>query len=93
MTAKSTNKKQILIQKDNLMTKPINLMEEITLFNGEKINKDFYVKSKTKDLIEFGYKGLTEAEVLDQVNKILEGGQPLSIIGHFCVKDIKLNDQ
>ena len=66
-------------------------MDEITLSNGYKISKEFYIKAKTKDLIEFGFRGLTEDEVLDQVNKILDGYKPLSIIGHLCKKDMKFS--
>jgi hypothetical protein len=62
--------------------------EEIILSNGKCVLKSDYVNLKTKDLIEFGYNTLTEAETLSQVNKILEGDNELSVIGLICIDDI-----
>jgi hypothetical protein len=62
--------------------------KEITLSNGDKVLKSNYIRLKTKDLIEFGYSNLTEQEVSEQVDKILNKQENLSIIGMFCKDDI-----
>jgi hypothetical protein len=61
---------------------------EIKLSNGNKVLKSNYIRVKTKDLIEFGYTNLTEQEVSEQVNKILNKEDDLSVIGMFCKDDI-----
>lgn len=63
-------------------------MEEIKLSNGDTVLKSDYVRLKTKDLIEWGYTKLTEQDVLEQVNMILNGYPNLSVIGHFCKDDL-----
>jgi hypothetical protein len=50
-----------------------------------------YISLKTKDLIEFGYSQLTEQEVFEQVEKILNGDKDLSVIGLFCEDDLDVN--
>jgi hypothetical protein len=65
-------------------------MEELKLSNGMNVLKSNYIKLKTKDLIEFGYTNLTEAEVSEQVDKILSGDPNLSVIGHFCKGDLSV---
>jgi hypothetical protein len=62
--------------------------KEITLSNGDKVLKSNYIRLKTKDLIEFGYTNLTEQEVSEQVDKILNKQDDLSVIGMFCNDDI-----
>jgi hypothetical protein len=62
--------------------------KEITLSNGDKVLKLNYIRLKTKDLIEFGYSNLTEQEVSEQVDKILNKQDDLSVIGMFCKDDI-----
>jgi hypothetical protein len=62
--------------------------KEITLSNGDKVLKSNYIRLKTKDLIEFGYSNLTEQEVSEQVDKILNKQEGLSVIGMFCKDDI-----
>jgi hypothetical protein len=62
--------------------------EEITLSNGDKVLKSNYIRLKTKDLIEFGYTNLTEQEVSEQVDKIINKKDDLSVIGMFCKEDI-----
>lgn len=64
--------------------------QEITLSNGGVVLKSNYVKLKTKDLIEFGYTSLTESDVSEQVEKILNNDSDLSVIGMFCKGDIKI---
>lgn len=53
---------------------------------GRVLSSD-YVTAKTKDLIEFGYKELTEHEVSQQVLKVLNRDLDLSIIGRFVQSD------
>jgi hypothetical protein len=62
--------------------------KEITLSNGNKVLKSNYIRLKTRDLIEFGYSNLTEQEVSEQVDKILNKQDDLSVIGMFCKDDI-----
>lgn len=66
-------------------------MEEITLSNGMNVLKSNYIKLKTKDLIDFGYLNLTEQEVAEQVEKILNNDSNLTVIGAFCEGDIKVD--
>lgn len=65
-------------------------MEKIVLTDGRTVSKKDYIEAKTKDLIEFGYTSLTEKEVEEQVEKVLQKGE-LTIIGHFCKGDIKVD--
>ncbi len=62
--------------------------KEITLSNGNKVLKSNYIRLKTKDLIEFGYSSLKESEVAEQLEKILNKEDDLSVIGMFCKDDI-----
>lgn len=62
--------------------------------DGMKRNvpRDAYVKAKTKQLVEFGYEGLTEAEVDAQVSALLEGktlANGLTVIGGFMQNEVK----
>ena len=66
----------------------MNKQEQITLSNGDKVLKSNYIRLKTKYLIEFGYSNLTESEVAEQVEKILNKQDDLSVIGMFCIDDI-----
>lgn len=50
-----------------------------------------YVTAKTKDLREFGYKTLTESEVMASVDKIRSGGEAVTVIDHFVKRDIILD--
>lgn len=61
--------------------------------NPRRVLRSDYVKAKTKDLREFGYSELTEAEVDEQITAIQEGqklGKGLSVIGKFMEDDICL---
>ena len=53
--------------------------------------RETYVAAKTKDLRNFGYSGLTEKEVADQLQAVLDGGTlsdgRLTIIGSFIEND------
>ena len=51
------------------------------------VKKNAYVKVKTKDLREFGYTSLTEEDVSNQLEKVING-EDLSVIGMFIEKDI-----
>lgn len=56
-----------------------------------KVNRADYVRAKTKDLREFGYAGLTEKDVDEQIDAILAGkklGQGLTVIGKFMEDEI-----
>jgi hypothetical protein len=64
----------------------INLNDKIV----EVARRD-YVTAKTKDLREFGYPNLTEAEVDEQISAILTQ-QKLSVIGMFMQDDIVISD-
>lgn len=57
--------------------------------DGRKItvDKDVYITAKTKDLREFGYEKLSESEVEEQLNRVLNG-EELNVIGMFIEKDI-----
>jgi hypothetical protein len=51
-----------------------------------EVPRDAYVKAKTKQLREFGYSGLTEEHVNEQVDAVLskkEFGDGLTVIGKF----------
>lgn len=51
------------------------------------VDKEIYIIAKTKDLIEFGYKNLSESEVESQLDKVIKG-EEINIIGMFIQKDI-----
>ena len=51
------------------------------------ITKEKYIKAKTKDLKNFGYANLTEKDVADQLEKVINK-ETLSVIGMFIEKDI-----
>jgi len=56
------------------------------------VPRSAYVKAKHKQLTEFGYEGLTEAEVDAQVTVLLEGktfGTGLTVIGGFMQSEVK----
>lgn len=55
------------------------------------VSRPDYVAAKTKDLIAFGYTGLTEKEVDDQVTAVLQGKKllkGLTVIGGFMKDEI-----
>ena len=62
-------------------------MDTVKLVNNRRVTVDAYVKAKRKDLIEFGYAGLTEETVRKQLDAVRKGGE-LDIIGMFISKDI-----
>lgn len=64
--------------------------QTITMANGALVLKSDYVRLKTKDLVEFGYASLTEDDVREQVDKILDGRTDLSVIGLFCKGDLEI---
>jgi hypothetical protein len=64
--------------------------ELITLSDGRVVSKKDYIKAKTLDLIEFGYSGLTEKEVEEQLNKVLKRKEHLSIVGMMIEDDIEV---
>lgn len=51
------------------------------------VTKEQYIKAKTKDLREFGYVNLTEEDVSNQVENVING-EELNVIGMFIEKDI-----
>jgi hypothetical protein len=56
--------------------------------NGNKVrcSKQAYIVAKTKDLREFGYPTLTEAQVKIQLEKVI-AGKTLNVIGKFIEGD------
>ncbi len=61
---------------------------KIKLDSGNRtVSKAAYIKAKTGDLRNFGYDTLTESEVADQLEKILNG-EELNVIGMFMENDI-----
>ncbi len=61
---------------------------KIKLDSGNHIvSKAAYIKAKTGDLRNFGYSNLTESEVANQLEKILNG-EELDVIGMFMESDI-----
>jgi len=64
------------------------IMTELKLSDGRIVLKSDYITAKTKDLREFGYTGLHESDVSEQVDKILKKETDLSVIGMFCEKDL-----
>jgi len=72
-------------------TKVIKLPETLVILtdDGPKtVATADYVKAKTKDLRAFGYAGLEEAAVREQLHCILGGGKP-SVIGMFMKDEIQ----
>jgi hypothetical protein len=60
------------------------------------VPKAAYVKAKTKQLREFGYGGLKETEVEDQLALVMAGkkiGSGLNVIGGFMVDEIIVPEQ
>lgn len=64
-------------------------MSYLELTDGRVVQKKDYIKAKTKMLVEFGYLNLTEKEVSEQLNKIINN-EKLSVIGMFMQDDIKI---
>jgi len=59
------------------------------------VRKADYVRSKTKDLQEFGYRDLTESAVAEQLEAVLAGktlADGLSVIGGFIEGDIVIGE-
>lgn len=63
---------------------------QIELNDGRVVLKSDYIKAKTKDLIEFGYKNLTEEDLAEQLDKVLSNSpdSELNVIGFFVKSDI-----
>lgn len=49
-----------------------------------------YVAVKTKDLIEFGFASLTEQELSEALNRVVNNEPALGIIDHFVKDDLVL---
>jgi hypothetical protein len=65
----------------------IKLMDTVRLINDKVVHVDLYVRSKRRDLVEFGYSGLTEETVRKQLEAVRTGGD-LDVIGMFIEKDL-----
>jgi len=65
-------------------------MKDLMLSNGMMVLKSNYIKSKTKDLVKFGYTSLIESDVERQLDEILKGEKCLSVIGRLCKCDISV---
>lgn len=48
-----------------------------------------YVTAKTKQLREFGYEDLSEADVSEQLDKVLANDSKLTVIGIFMKDEVK----
>ena len=63
----------------------------ITINNDEyepiQVDRNAYVKAKTKDLREFGYADITEEAVSEQLAAALSGDD-LNVIGIFIKRDL-----
>lgn len=55
------------------------------------VSKTDYIKAKTKQLREFGYEGLSEAHVTEQLEKVLagHGSGDLTVIGLFMRDEVQ----
>ena len=73
-----------IFQNNKIMTDEIKINLEGRIL---PVKKSAYVKVKTKDLREFGYTSLTEEDVSNQLEKVING-EELSVIGMFIEKDI-----
>ena len=62
-------------------------MERLTLKDGHTMSRKDYITAKTRVLIEFGYEDLTESDVSEQLNKIINK-KPVSVIGMFMRGDL-----
>lgn len=49
--------------------------------------KQDYVRSKTVDLFNFGYKTVTEEHVKEQLERVLRNEGQLTVIGYFIKDD------
>lgn len=66
------------------------LPETITIEIDDKtkrVSTNDYVKAKTRQLQEFGYPTLNEAEVRSQLEKLI-AGETLSVIGMFMQGEV-----
>ena len=55
------------------------------------VSRKAYVAAKTKQLAEFGYSGLTEETVAEQLDAVLAGkkfGEGLTVIGMFMKDEV-----
>jgi hypothetical protein len=73
------------------LPKPTALLTIIICGTHREVPRDIYVTAKTKQLVEFGYPTLTEAEVDAQIDAVLDGkthGNGLTVIGAFMKDEI-----
>jgi hypothetical protein len=74
------------------MSEKMNELPRFVLINKDEpriVDSVDYVAAKTKDLREYGYSGLTEDAVSEQLLKVLEGEKP-DVIGMFIKNDLVL---
>lgn len=62
-------------------------MELISLRSGRLVRVEDYISAKTIDLINEGYGEITEEEVREEFDKVINK-EPLSEIGKLIKKDI-----
>ena len=66
--------------------------QTIKLEDGRVVYKDDHITAKTKTLVEFGYGDLTEQDVREELNKVLNHNNDLTVIGFFIKDDIIVED-
>ena len=67
------------------MKKTIIILKEGTPI---EVNKADYIRLKTRVLIDFGYNTLTEREVEQSVNRVINKEKLTTVIDHFVEGDI-----
>jgi hypothetical protein len=65
------------------------MVDTVKLRNVGIVLKSSYIDAKTKDLKEYGYTNITNEEVGEQLEKVLNG-EELSVIGKFIEDDIEI---
>lgn len=64
-------------------------MKVTFVYSDQEVSKEVFIKAWYKSLVEFGYNSLTEKVTASEVDKIIKG-EPLTIIGEFMKKGIKI---
>ena len=58
----------------------------------KQVTKEDYIEAKTKQMVEFGYRSLTEDHISQQLELVLAGkmtmAEGLTVIGMFIKQDV-----